>query len=87
MKKVATWIIAISVIALTIILTVMGIGVYEMDENTIRTTAYISIPFFVLLLGGLIYIKWGTAKCPYCGKLRLTNGKYCSYCGKEIKNK
>jgi DNA-directed RNA polymerase subunit RPC12/RpoP len=85
MKKVATWVIAISAIALVITWAVMGIGVYEMDENTIRTTTYISIPFLVLMLGGVIYIKWGTAKCPYCGKPRLTNGKYCSYCGKEIK--
>ena len=45
MKKVATWIIAISAIALVIIMAVMSIGVYEMDENTIRTTANISIPF------------------------------------------
>lgn len=85
MKKVATWITAISSIVLVIIVAAMGIGVYEMDENMIRTTAYIFIPFWVLQLGGVIYMKWGTAKCPYCGKPRLTNGKYCSYCGKEIK--
>ena len=23
-------------------------------------------------------------KCPHCGKLKQTSGKYCSYCGKEI---
>ena len=85
MKKVATWIIVISAITLVITMAVMGIGVYELDENMIRTTAYIAIPCWVLLLGGLIYIKWGTAKCPYYGKPRLTNGKYCPYCGKEIK--
>lgn len=85
MKKAATWIIAISATALVITMAVMGIGVYEMDENTIRTTAYLSIPFWALLLCGLLYIRWGTARCPYCGKPRLTNGKYCSYCGKEIK--
>ena len=23
-------------------------------------------------------------RCPHCGKIRLSNGKYCSHCGKEI---
>lgn len=84
MKKVATWIVAISAITLVIAMAVMGVGVYEMDENIISTTAYISIPCIVLLFGGLIYIRWGSAKCPHCGKPRLTNGNHCSYCGKKI---
>ena len=85
MKKAAAWLVAISAVALAITMAVMGIGVYEMDENIISAAAYISIPCIVLLLGGLICIKWGPAKCPYCGKPRRTNGKYCSYCGREIK--
>ena len=28
--------------------------------------------------------KRTTNKCPYCGKVVMTNGKYYSYCGKEI---
>ena len=85
MKKAATWIVAISAVVLVITMAIMGVGVYELDENIISTTAYIALPCIVLLLGGLIYIRWGSAKCPHCGKARLTNGKYCSYCGKEIK--
>ncbi|MCC8079134.1 MAG: zinc ribbon domain-containing protein [Oscillospiraceae bacterium] len=84
MRKIAIWIVAVAFVVLVITWAVMGIGVYEMDENIISTTAYISLPCIVLLFGGLVYIRWGSAKCPHCGKPRLTNGKYCSYCGKKI---
>ena len=44
MKKVIVLITAISAVATVITFAVMGVAVYEMDENIIRTTAYILIP-------------------------------------------
>ncbi|MBE5883052.1 MAG: zinc-ribbon domain-containing protein [Lachnospiraceae bacterium] len=30
----------------------------------------------------MFYLK--TTRCPHCGKMNQTIGKYCPYCGKEI---
>ena len=85
MKKTATWMVAASILILAITMAVMGIGVYEMDEKTIRVTAYIALPCIILSGVGILYIRWAGAKCPHCGKTCLTDGKYCPHCGKEIK--
>ncbi|MCD7804790.1 MAG: hypothetical protein LUH03_06545 [Oscillospiraceae bacterium] len=87
MRKVAIWIVAVAFVVLVIALGVMGLGIYEMDDGVIAVTAYIALPCIALIFGGLVYIRWGSAKCPHCGKPRWTNGKYCSYCGKEIPDK
>lgn len=71
MRKAAIWITAISLIVLVITLVVMGIGVYEMDETIIGTTAYLALPCIIFLFGGLICLRWGSAKCPHCGKILL----------------
>ena len=40
MKKAATWIAVLSGVIAAIAMLAMGIGVYRMDENLIRITAY-----------------------------------------------
>ena len=85
MKKVIVLITAISAVATVITFAVMGVAVYEMDENIIRTTAYVLIPCLVLMFGGLICIRLTARKikCPHCGKLQQGIGEYCPYCGKK----
>lgn len=85
MKKAAVWIAVLSGMILAIAMLAMGIGVYEMDENVIRITAYIALPCWVLLLAAVLVLRFSSSKCPYCGRHILTNGAYCPYCGKEIK--
>lgn len=86
MKKVIVLITAISAVATVITFAVMGVAVYEMDENIIRTTAYVLIPCLALMFGGLICIRLTARKikCPHCGKLQQGIGEYCPYCGKKI---
>ncbi len=84
MKKIMIWITAISAIVLVIAMVVMGIAIYEMEEDIISTTAYIALPCIVLMFGGLVYIRWSAWKCPHCGRIQLIKGKFCPYCGKEI---
>ncbi len=85
MKKIMIWITAISAIVLVIAMGVMGIAIYEKEEDIISTTAYIALPCLILMFGGLVYLRWSSAKCPHCERIQLINGKFCPYCGKEIK--
>ena len=56
------------------------------EENNfldILVEAYIGRVCFVVLMVCSLYRIFSN-KCPYCGKLRVSNGEYCSYCGKKI---
>ena len=81
MKKIAGWLAAISMI---VFVTAWGIGGlmifnHEFENNA---WAYVALISIVILLCSIICLK--TIRCPYCGKLKQTFGKYCPYCGKEI---
>lgn len=83
MRKAIIGITALSALALVITLMVMGLGVSEMDETVIRTTAYLTLFWLALLLGGLLYFRWGVATCPHCGKRLPASGSDCPHCGKK----
>ena len=38
---------------------------------------------FAVMVAAVIY-RNKFFKCPHCGKLRISMGKYCPYCGKEF---
>ena len=82
MKKIRTWVLVITFIIFLIDWGVMGLKLYDGDYN-ITIEAYIGLVCWVVVLVCIVS-KIFTDKCPHCGKLRLSNGKYCSYCGKEI---
>lgn len=86
MKKAAIWIAVLSGVILAIAMLAMGIGVYEMDENVIRITAYIALPCWAFLFAAVLVLRFGSPKCPYCGRHIPSNGTYCPYCGKESNN-
>ena len=83
MKKITIWGL---VIAFTIFVIDWGIiGLKLLDGNyDITTGSYIgAICWGVILV--CIVCRAFSNKCPHCGKLKQTSGKYCPYCGKEIK--
>ena len=82
MKKIATWLMVISMLVFIIAWGVVGLKIFDNDYN-FMTEAYIAYSSLTVFFVCLVYVK-GPYRCPHCGKLRLTNGKYCSYCGKEI---
>ena len=82
MKKIAKWSAAISVIVFIIAWGVIGLKI--LDNNYLITAeAYIGMFSLVIFLISILYVK-STNRCPHCGKLKLSFGKYCPYCGKEL---
>ena len=82
MKKVAIWGAAIASVAFLITWGVMGLEIYSGNYD-IQSLSYIGLACWIVLLICLIIIAINT-RCPHCGKIRRTRGKYCPYCGKEI---
>lgn len=85
MRKVAVWVVAISITGLVILMIVMGYGVYLLNERIIYITVYLTFLCLLLLVGGAISLRLRGFKCPHCGKKLLPMDIYCPYCGKKIK--
>ena len=82
MKKIATWGLVIAFIIFVIDWGIIGLKLLDGNYD-ITTGAYIgAICWGVILV--CIVCRAFSNKCPHCGKLKQTSGKYCSYCGKEI---
>ena len=61
---------------------VMGIKL-SMGDYDVAIEAYLGLACMAFMLVGIL-VRAFSDKCPHCGKLRLSRGKYCSCCGKEI---
>jgi len=81
MKKAVSWIFVITMAVLVIDWGIMGLKIFNNDYN-ITVEAYIALVCFVLLFICCMY-KIFSNNCPNCGKVRWTDGEYCSYCGKK----
>ena len=81
MKKAVSWIFVITMAVLVIDWGIMGLKIFNNDYN-ITVEAYIALFCFVVLFICCMYKIFST-KCPNCGKVRWTDGEYCSYCGKK----
>lgn len=82
MKKYIKWIMVLSIIIFVIDWGVMGLKILE-NNYDITIEAYVGLVSFLTFNACVIYRGFND-KCPHCGKLRWSKGKYCSYCGKEI---
>ena len=83
MKKFINGIYILAIIVFVIDWGVLGLKIFD-GEYEIITEVYIGLVCWIVMILSLLYRKFTMDKCQYCGKLRTTNGKYCSYCGKEI---
>lgn len=83
MKKIATWLGVISIITFVITWGIIGLKILDHNYDFI-TEAYIAYGALVVFFICLIYVR-STYRCPHCGRSRIIFGKYCPYCGKEIK--
>ena len=82
MKKIAKWLAVISIITFVVAWGIMGLKI--LDNNYLITIeTYIGGISLVVFFVCVLYVKI-TNRCPHCGKTRLSFGKYCPYCGKEI---
>ena len=83
MKKIAIGAAVISLIVFVIAWGVMGLEIFDGDYD-IEMLVYIGATAWIVLLVSLVVLRWDHWKCPHCGKVRWTNGRYCAHCGKEI---
>ena len=83
MKKAVNWILFAVILVLAITWGVVGLHIANGDYDAVQTGSYIALVCLIVSLACLLY-KWANDKCPHCGKIRTTRGKYCLYCGKEI---
>lgn len=85
MKKATTWIIVVTLLAFVIAWGVMGIKLLDGNYD-ITIEAYIGLISIIIFFVSVCIKRFSNSKikCPHCGKLRWDEGKYCSYCGKEI---
>ncbi len=83
MKKIAVWLAVIAFIIFVIDWGVVGSKLLDGNYD-ITVGAYIGLISIVIIFVCVIYIRV-INKCPHCGKMIQFNGKYCPYCGVEIK--
>ena len=82
MKKIATRALVISFIIFLIDWAIMGLKLLDNDYN-ITVEAYIGLVCWIIIFISILCRAFSD-KCSYCGKIRLTKGAYCSYCGKKF---
>ena len=82
MKKIAVWTVVLSMIIFVIAWGVMGVKILDGNYG-ITAEACTGAVCLAVLLVCAIYIRV-TNRCPHCGKMKQTFGKFCPYCGKEI---
>lgn len=84
MKQVRLWLSIITSIILIVSWGIIGVKIFDGNYN-FAVEAYIALgSLIVLVVCGIS--KVFTDKCPHCGKVRSSTGKYCPHCGKEIEN-
>ena len=82
MKKAMAWLGGIALAVFVIDWGVVGIKLLNGDYE-IKTGAYVGLGCLMVLLLCAGYKLYGS-RCPPCGKIRRSGGRYCAYCGKEI---
>ncbi len=81
MRKTAKWLAVISIVVFVIDWSIIGLKI--LDNNYLITAeGYIGLVSFVVFFVCVSYVKL-TDRCPDCGRIKLSFGKYCPYCGKE----
>ena len=81
MKKAATWAFIIAFITLFIDWAILGIKLLDGNYDVIAE-AYIGAVCIAIIFI-CILIKH-TGKCPHCGKIITSDGRYCPYCGEKL---
>lgn len=82
MKKAWSVIWILALMTAVIAWGVAGVKILD-GEYDITLECWIAL----IASGVMVAINLGrklNSKCPHCGKIRLSGGDYCAYCGKRI---
>lgn len=82
MKRGSFWLSVISIIVFAIAWGIIGLKILDNDYEFI-TEAYIGYGSLAVFFASLICYRL-TNRCPHCRRPKISFGKYCPYCGKEI---
>ncbi len=82
MKRITTCVLIIALIIFIIDWGIIGMKLLDGDYDIITET-YIGAACFGVMLISAVY-KAFASKCPHCGKMIQSNGKYCPHYGQEI---
>lgn len=83
MKKIITWISIATLIIFVIDWGIVGLKLFAHNYDIIPE-AYIGCACWLILLFCNIS-KLFTERCPHCKKIQIVRGRYCPYCGRELK--
>ena len=83
MRKFVSWLVVLSIFIFIIDWGILGLKIFNGDYE-ITLLAYIGLISIITSLISIIYLK-STNKCKCCGRIIPSYGRYCLYCGKEIK--
>lgn len=83
MKKFAGWTAAMSIVIFVILWGVIGLNIFNNDYDNLTPMLYAALVFLIVFLVCILYLRFSSAKCPHCGRIRWVNGRFCPYCGKE----
>lgn len=83
MKKIATWLAVITIIVFVIAWGIIGLKILD-NNYDFMVEAYIGYASLAVFFASIFCVRI-TNRCPWCGKIKQPFGKYCPYCGKEIK--
>lgn len=84
MKKALPWVIGSLLFVFVIVWGAAGILISTNDFEEAQPFLYAGAAVYVALMIALI-ARALTNRCPHCGKMRRTWGRFCPYCGNELK--
>ncbi len=83
MKKLMTWLFAVSIFVFIIDWSMVGIKLLDGDYD-ILAEAYVALACCLEMVVFIIY-KIITNRCPHCGRIiHQVQARFCPHCGKEI---
>lgn len=82
MKRIRCWAQWISFIVAVISWMLMGLKIYEGNYSISVEACIVMTCLLVILICTLSRVF--TDRCPHCGKIRVSKGSFCPYCGKNL---
>ena len=83
MKRITGVLMLIAAVALFIAMGVMGVKIFTHNYDIVAECYAAMGCWAVFLL--CVLLRALQSKCPHCGRLRVSRGAYCPFCGKEMK--